>query len=98
MASDSVSPDHDGAHSHRAPDSLETSQIAEPTVLAEFKPTCLCGCSETRSTIGGGAARLGRVIPGAVLAVLFEPEPVAPLAAAPPLFDNFDSEIDPTPV
>ena len=33
-----------------------------------FVPTCLCGCSETRSTVGGNVSRLGSVVPGVFVA------------------------------
>ena len=35
-----------------------------------MRPTCLCGCSETRSLAGGNASRVGVVVPGVSVAVL----------------------------
>lgn len=29
----------------------------------ELKPTCLCGCSESRATVGGSVSRLGAAVP-----------------------------------
>lgn len=33
---------------------------------------CACGCEQTRSTVGGGAARLGAVVPSTAIASLLE--------------------------
>ena len=41
----------------------------------ELQPTCLCGCSETRSLIGGSASRLGAVVPGLSLVQLPDSSP-----------------------
>ncbi len=64
----------------------------------EFKPTCLCGCSDTRSQIGGGAARLGSVLPGTALARLLEAEPVILVEQGSPTESRFHLEIDPIPI
>ena len=56
----SSSPSHHG-HAHHVKLGSEVGRGSEAT--AEWKATCLCGCDETRSMIGGGAGRLGSVVP-----------------------------------
>lgn len=63
-----------------------------------FLPACLCGCSETRSTIGGNASRLGSVVPGVFVARLYEPEaPTAEFFSHFVLVETY-SDLDPIPI
>ena len=63
-----------------------------------FLPTCLCGCSETRSTIGGNASRLGSVVPGVFVARLCEPEaPTVEFSSHLLLVETY-SDLDPIPI
>jgi len=85
---------HDSAH---GPGFEEPGPI-ERTATTEIKPTCLCGCSDTRSQIGGGSARLGSVVPGTVVAHLLEVEAVAPGVRVPARIFDIHFEIDPIPI
>ena len=54
----------DGAHhGDHVSDVAHASKRTHTESALAWTPTCLCGCSETRAWIGGGAARLGPVIP-----------------------------------
>jgi hypothetical protein len=83
-------------HAHHA--SHVALQAPATTAKLEFKPTCLCGCRDTRSQIGGGAARLGSVLPGTALARLLEAEPVLLVEQGSPTAIGFHLEIDPIPI
>ena len=91
-----ASHDHVHAHSHSA--SYEEIQASGKSARLEFRPTCQCGCSDTRSQVGGGAARLGSVVPGTVFAGLFDAEHPAPGIRVPPRAFDLDFEIDPIPI
>jgi hypothetical protein len=85
-----------------SPDAHHASHIAvqapATTAKLEFKPTCLCGCSDTRSQVGGGAARLGSVLSGTALARLLEAEPVLLVDQGSRTEIGFHLEIDPIPI
>jgi hypothetical protein len=85
---------------HHAGHASEHEGVAalERVASQELKPTCLCGCSDRRSQVGGSTARLGSVVPGTVVARLIETQ-VTP-AGEHVLPMNFDSqfEIDPIPI
>jgi hypothetical protein len=85
---------HESAH---GPGFEEPGPI-ERTAATELKPTCLCGCSDTRSQIGGGSARLGSVVPGTVVAHLLEVEAAAPGVRVLPRIFDIHFEIDPIPI
>ena len=55
----------EGAHASRE---VENShhRVAMESLLV-WVPTCLCGCGDSRALIGGGAARLGPVVPPALV-------------------------------
>lgn len=59
--------DH-GAHDTGKSQDSHHKVATETTVV--WMPTCLCGCGESRAQIGGGAARLGPVVPAASVALL----------------------------
>jgi len=73
-------------------------QQSAKTASLGFKPTCQCGCSDTRSQVGGGAARLGSVVPGTVFAGLPEAEQAAAAVRVLPRSFGLDFEIDPIPI
>jgi len=89
---------HHALHTASASTNESRSRRAVQQAKLEIKPTCLCGCSETRSSIGGGTARLGSVVPGTVVASLIEaaPIPAAEFAQVGMLDLHFD--IDPVPI
>jgi len=66
--------------------------------LAELKRKCVCGCSETRSQVGGGTARLGSVVPGIAVARLAEAEDVLAEDRVLPRPLEVVSELDPIPI
>lgn len=88
------------SHSHGASAESVRDAVSEVEVAgtAEFKPTCQCGCSDTRSLVGGNAARLGSVVPGAVMAGLLEMDLVAPEIRIPLRTFDIHFEIDPIPI
>jgi hypothetical protein len=85
---------NDSAHGPR----FEEPDPIERTAATELKPTCLCGCSDTRSQIGGGSARLGSVVPGSVVAHLLGVEAAAPGVRVLPRIFDIHFEIDPIPI
>ena len=66
----------DADSAHAATPSHDRTKLNSSLVWTR---TCLCGCSESRSTVGGGAARLGPAVPPNVLAFV---EQVLPNRAA----------------
>lgn len=92
------------SHSHRAShesshdSAYEEVREIEEVAIAEFKPTCQCGCSDTRSLVGGSAARLGSVVPGTVMARLLEADVAVPAVRVLPRNSNVYIEIDPIPI
>lgn len=68
-----------GAHDHGAPapaapqvhpaehadppEAALASSSGSPDSALSFKAPCVCGCSDTRANVGGGAARLGVAVP-----------------------------------
>ena len=90
-----------GEHAHgasHAGDHADETTVAARQGVAELKPTCGCGCGESRSRIGGNVSRLGSVIPGVEVARLSELIPVHRAMErefSPP---NVFLEIDPVPI
>ena len=64
---------HGDEHDHRRGEErvVAARGAADPNA-AGFRAPCLCGCGDTRSTVGGGTARLGSVVPGVWIARLPE--------------------------
>jgi hypothetical protein len=85
-------------HESRHESGFEEIREAEMATTAEFKPTCQCGCSDTRSRVGGSAARLGSVVPGRVMARLLEVEVAVPAVRVLPGIFDVHFEIDPIPI
>ncbi len=88
MTPQSPHPQHHGGHGERAhransahaadhgaqesPDAIQPhARFAMGSSLV-WLPTCLCGCGDSRATVGGGAARLGPL----VLTALDAPWPI----------------------
>jgi hypothetical protein len=89
---------HPSSHEARHASNFEEIREAEMATTTEFKPTCQCGCNDTRSRVGGSAARLGSVVPGREMARLLEAEVAVPAARVLPRIFDFDFEIDPIPI
>jgi hypothetical protein len=75
---------------------MAESPASEPRLTIE--PTCLCGCSKTRSKFAGDTARLGTVVPGTVIARLLEAERVAARPFSPSREIDFHSDVEPIPI
>jgi hypothetical protein len=70
--------------SHHAPAASSAEPVGERTdriaqshaerggCELELKPTCRCGCSESRATVGGSVSRLGAAVPAVHVARLLE--------------------------
>jgi hypothetical protein len=93
---------HDSHDVHDANDANEVDHAAarsyEAALDLEFKPTCLCGCADTRGQIGGNAARLGSVVPATQATCQFEAVPLVIAAHAPDAQIDIHLEIDPIPI
>jgi len=68
---------HDAAASSAEQARERTGRIAQSHAAhgrceLELKPTCRCGCSESRATVGGSVSRLGAAVPAVHLARLLE--------------------------
>lgn len=68
-----------------------------PIAKAEFKAKCPCGCDESTVEVGG-AARLGRVVPGVHLPRMVELSASAIAGPVDAFFDEFHEELDPAPI
>jgi hypothetical protein len=97
-ASHSHRASHPSSHESGHESSFEEIRETRMATTAEFKPTCLCGCNDTRSRVGGSAARLGSVVPGRVMARLLEAEAVVPAVRVLPRILDVHFEIDPIPI
>ncbi|MHA7836729.1 MAG: hypothetical protein ACX98W_04635 [bacterium] len=89
------------AHEHGRAEASESTAHAsrgKREVGRILRAVCLCGCSETRSTVGGAAARLGPVVPGSESTPLPETDDRATSPAPSPLFVQHVDDIDPVPV
>jgi hypothetical protein len=90
-----------GEHAHgasHAGDHADETTVAARLGMAELKPTCGCGCGESRSRIGGNVSRLGSVIPGVEVARLSELIPVHRAMEREFSMPNVFLEIDPVPI
>lgn len=64
----------------------------------ELQAKCLCGCEETRSTIGGGASRLGSTIPAVYVPSLPPAAAWRGFAFEPGRFSRMTGRLDPIPI
>ena len=71
---------------------------ARKTARLALSAICPCGCSETRSGVGGGTARLGSVVPGLAVARLLEAPRHELVARVPEPADEVFFAIDPIPI
>jgi hypothetical protein len=104
---DSVRPDSNAGHDHAHHGGVEPA-VGEPSrasdragvllASAELKAKCLCGCSETRSEVGGGTARLGSVVPGCFVPRLIEPEATRAGESVALAVVGFHGDLDPIPI
>lgn len=94
---DRTAGEHAHGASHAGDHADETTVVARRGV-AELKPTCGCGCSESRSRIGGNVSRLGSVVPGVEVARLSELIPVHCAREREFSITNVFREIDPVPI
>jgi hypothetical protein len=78
MASDDGSVHGAGSAHHAHHDSQsEVHERAHRPVQSstlELKPKCVCGCSDTRSSVGGNTSRLGSTLPAVYVPRLVEAE------------------------
>lgn len=88
---------HDDSHRGGQP-SVVPARGSTRMATAEIKPKCLCGCSETRSQVGGGTARLGSVVPGLYVVRLIEPGATRALAPITASFVDVHADLDPIPI
>jgi len=63
-----------------------------------FTAPCVCGCGDARATVGGGATRLGAVVPGQFVAELLSIRVESALRPDPGRFVFQVFEIDPIPI
>ncbi len=98
-------PAPNGPHAHHADntdntDNTDNANNADsiPKARLSLSPTCLCGCSETRSTVGGEVSRLGVVVPRVHVARLLEHEHVYGQARHPAHVLDVALGIDPIPI
>ena len=94
---DRTAGEHAHGASHAGDHADETTVVARRGV-AELKPTCGCGCDESRSRIGGNVSRLGSVIPGVEVSRLFELISVHRAMEREFSLPNVFREIDPVPI
>lgn len=64
--------DHAHGMQHAHSEAREPAPGSTDAAALELRPKCVCGCSETRSTVGGSTSRLGSVIPAVHVARLIE--------------------------
>ena len=97
---------HGDAHGHTRAHADGKADASSPTVRKtsvarsrlELKAVCVCGCSETRGTVGGGTSRLGSVVPAIYLPCLLEADlGLAPLHG-PDRVVEFSPDLDPIPI
>ena len=86
--------DH-GAHDNREAQNSHHRGAMESALI--WMPTCLCGCGDSRALIGGGAARLGPVVPPACAAPGLSEMTSLTTESIPRLFQAPDNLIDPIP-
>jgi hypothetical protein len=86
--------DHDAHHDAEAQNSHH--EVAMESSLV-WMPTCLCGCGDSRALIGGGAARLGPVVPPTAAAPGLSELTIQTTEATPRLLQAPENLIDPIP-
>ena len=100
-ASSSRHASHRDSKAADAPIRSESAQTRAPgpaaTQLA-FTAPCACGCGDTRAAVGGGASRLGAVVPGQFVTRLLSPPPAGAARVEPSRFVGEVLEIDPIPI
>jgi hypothetical protein len=87
-------------HAHHDSQSEVHERAHRPVQLSalELKPKCVCGCSDTRSSVGGNTSRLGSTVPAVHVPRLIE-------AAQPGVFSRENARVlsahtdhDPIPI
>ena len=92
---------HHASHKNHDTHNTSEAQGSHHKVATEssvvWMPTCLCGCSDSRAQIGGGAARLGPVVPAAFAAQLLPRTILSAVKVSPRPILAPDDLIDPIP-
>jgi hypothetical protein len=95
---------HSAAHDSSAADdpgraeSVQTRAANASTAHLAFTAPCVCGCGDTRANVGGGASRLGAVVPGQFVTQLLSFPAESASRAHPGRFVREVPEIDPIPI
>jgi hypothetical protein len=86
--------DH-GAHDNREAQNSHHKVAMESSLV--WMPTCLCGCGDSLAMMGGGAARLGPIVPPAPAAPGLSETVSLTTESVPRLLQAPDNLIDPIP-
>jgi len=90
--------DSNAADEPGRPATAQTRAADASTAHLVFTAPCVCGCGDTRATVGGGASRLGAVVPGQFVTQLLSPPAESAVGANPGRFVREILEIDPIPI